>query len=127
MGSSVSENLFAALDIGSHTTRMLIVQKSGSELVAVRADRRVTRLAAGFQRSGMLTEEAQCRNLEALKEYVGILRGYKVEKDLLRGDGSGEAGGKFRSSAGANGRRNGGQVHGFIGAKRGEAFGKGHP
>jgi exopolyphosphatase/guanosine-5'-triphosphate,3'-diphosphate pyrophosphatase len=68
------ENLFAALDIGSHTTRLLIAQKAGSELVPLRSERRVTRLAQGFERSGKISEEAEQRNLEALQEYGAILR-----------------------------------------------------
>ncbi|MGC8490673.1 MAG: hypothetical protein ACP5SH_02935 [Syntrophobacteraceae bacterium] len=74
------ENHFAGIDIGSHTTRLLIARRSGNELVAVRAERRVTRLAEGFERSGSITEEAQQRNLTALKEYAAILRDYRVEK-----------------------------------------------
>lgn len=80
MDNSVSENLFAGLDIGSHTTRMLIARKSGSQLVPVCAEKRVTRLAEGFQRAGRLTEEAQRRNIEALKEYVGILGEHRVAR-----------------------------------------------
>lgn len=80
MTNSVSKNLFAGLDIGSHTTRMLIARKLGAELLPVCAERRVTRLAEGFQSSGTLTEEAQRRNIEALKEYVDILRERKVER-----------------------------------------------
>ncbi len=72
------ENHFAGIDMGSHTTRLLIARRSGDELVAVRAERRVTRLAEGFERSGRITEEAQKRNLTALKEYAAILRDYRV-------------------------------------------------
>lgn len=74
------ENHFAGIDIGSHTTRLLIARRVEKELVAVRAERRVTRLAEGFERSGSIPEEAQQRNLAALKEYVAILRDYKVER-----------------------------------------------
>ncbi len=80
MGNSVSGKCFACLDIGSHTTRLLIAQKLGTELITLRAERRITRLAEGFQRAGAITQEAQRRNIEALKEYVGILRGFEVEK-----------------------------------------------
>ncbi len=77
---SGTENLFAALDIGSHTTRLLIVRKSGRELIPVRAERSVTRLAEGFQREGALTEEAQKRNIQALREYADLLGRLRVEK-----------------------------------------------
>jgi exopolyphosphatase / guanosine-5'-triphosphate,3'-diphosphate pyrophosphatase len=73
---SVSENCFAALDIGSHTTRMLIARKSGNQLAPVRTERRVTRLAQDFQEADAITEKAQRRNISAIKEYAAILRKY---------------------------------------------------
>ncbi len=78
MGQSVPKNCFAALDIGSHTTRMLIARKNGTELVPVRAERRVTRLAQDFQDAEIITGQAQHRNISALKEYCSILREFQV-------------------------------------------------
>jgi len=78
LGQSVSKNCFAGLDIGSHTTRMLIAQKDGTELVPVRAERRITRLAQDFENEDMITMEAQHRNISALKEYICILREFQV-------------------------------------------------
>ncbi|MDR3555632.1 MAG: hypothetical protein P4L55_12820 [Syntrophobacteraceae bacterium] len=80
MGEPVAQNLFAGLDIGSHTTRLLIAEKSGHQLVPIRSERRVTRLAEGFQRDGAITEEAQRRNTLALKEYASLLRHFRVDK-----------------------------------------------
>ena len=80
LGQSVSENCFAALDIGSHTTRMLIAQKNGTQLAPVRIERRVTRLAQDFQQAGAITEKAQRRNISAIKEYISILREFQVAK-----------------------------------------------
>lgn len=77
-GGPASENCFAGIDIGSHTTRMLVVQRKGTQLVPVRTERRVTRLALNFQDSGAITEEAQQRNISALKEYLPILRQYRA-------------------------------------------------
>lgn len=79
MTNSVSEKFFAALDIGSHTTRMLLAKKSGRELIPVREQRRVTRLAEGFHLAGTITEKARHRNIEALSQYVAILREFEVE------------------------------------------------
>lgn len=73
----VSEKYFASLDIGSHTTRMLIVRKEGSQLVPVRTERRVTRLAQGFL-DDTITEKAQHRNISALEEYISILKEFQV-------------------------------------------------
>lgn len=78
--STVSENLFASLDIGSHTTRMLVARKEGVYLVPVRNERRVTRLAQDFQDTCTISEEAQRRNNSALKEYVSILEELRVGK-----------------------------------------------
>ena len=79
MEHSVSDNCLAGVDIGSHTTRLLIAKKTGRRLVPVRSERRVTRLAEGFQREGTITEEARQRNLEALKEYAAILLEFDVD------------------------------------------------
>jgi exopolyphosphatase/guanosine-5'-triphosphate,3'-diphosphate pyrophosphatase len=65
---------FAAIDIGSHTTRLIVVRLDGSELLPLCNERRVTRLARDFQRSGTITDEARQRNIAALKEYADILR-----------------------------------------------------
>lgn len=80
MGQSFSENCFAAIDIGSHTSRMLVVHKYGTELVPVRVERKVTRLARDFNHAGIISEEAQQRNISALKEYISILREFRVCK-----------------------------------------------
>ena len=57
---------------------MLIAQRNGTQLVPVRTERRVTRLALNFQDSGAITEEAQQRNISALKEYMSFLTEYGV-------------------------------------------------
>ena len=80
MGRSVSESCFASIDIGSHTSRMLVAQKHGTELVPVRMERRVTRLARDFSDAGVITEEAQQRNISAMKEYISILKEFRAGK-----------------------------------------------
>lgn len=75
---SASEVLFAGIDIGSHTTRMLVAKKNETELVPVRVERRVTRLAKSFQPSGVIAKEAMHTNILALKEYISILRRLQV-------------------------------------------------
>ncbi len=80
MGQSVSENCFAGIDIGSHTSRMLVAQKHGTELVTIRMERKVTRLAREFSDAGVITEEAQQRNISAIKEYISILREFSAGK-----------------------------------------------
>ena len=79
LGRQGPENCFAGLDIGSHTTRMLIVKKNGNQLVPVLTERRVTRLAEDFKIAGTISDKAQHRNISALKEYVSILRQFQVD------------------------------------------------
>ena len=80
LGQSLSENCFAAIDIGSHTSRMLVAQKYGTELAPVRVERTVTRLARDFNDAGIITDEAQRRNISAIREYVSILREFRAGK-----------------------------------------------
>lgn len=80
MAKGPFESHFAAIDIGSHTTRMIVARLDGNELIPLRAERRVTRLAQDFQRSGEITAEAQDRNIAALKEYSEILLSLGVER-----------------------------------------------
>jgi exopolyphosphatase/guanosine-5'-triphosphate,3'-diphosphate pyrophosphatase len=72
-----STSCFASIDIGSHTTRLLIAGKDGAQLVPVRTERRVTRLAQNFY-DGAIPEEAQRVNILALKEYVRLLEKFRV-------------------------------------------------
>jgi exopolyphosphatase/guanosine-5'-triphosphate,3'-diphosphate pyrophosphatase len=57
---------------------MLIARKSGTELIPIRAERRVTRLAQDYAHANIITVEAQRRNIAALKEYMPILREFQV-------------------------------------------------
>jgi exopolyphosphatase / guanosine-5'-triphosphate,3'-diphosphate pyrophosphatase len=79
LGKSNFESHFAAIDIGSHTTRMIVARVDGNELIPLRTERRVTRLARNFQQSGEITAEAQAGNIATLKEYGEILLSLGVE------------------------------------------------
>jgi exopolyphosphatase/guanosine-5'-triphosphate,3'-diphosphate pyrophosphatase len=57
---------------------MLVAQKNGTQILPVRTERRVTRLALNFQDAGSITEEARQRNISALQEYMSILTEYRV-------------------------------------------------
>ncbi|MFZ2447921.1 MAG: hypothetical protein WAW37_16310 [Syntrophobacteraceae bacterium] len=71
---------FAAIDIGSHTTRMVVARIDGNELTPVCIERRVTRLARDFQRSRVISLPAMERTIRALLEYGEILRRYDVAR-----------------------------------------------
>lgn len=74
------DSRFASIDIGSHTTRMMVAECRGAELTPVRIERRVTRLARDFRKTGSISREAQERTIGALIEYRAILDGLSVRR-----------------------------------------------
>jgi exopolyphosphatase / guanosine-5'-triphosphate,3'-diphosphate pyrophosphatase len=80
LGERHFKSHFAGIDIGSHTTRMIVVRVEGKELIPVRTERRITRLARNFEQSEEITAKAQERNITALKEYAGMLRILRVQR-----------------------------------------------
>ncbi|MEN6440276.1 MAG: hypothetical protein ABFD97_17005 [Syntrophobacter sp.] len=69
----------ASVDVGSHTTRMVVARMRDRELSPVRIERRVTRLAQGFQGTREILPEAMDRTIDALREYRDIMNGYRVQ------------------------------------------------
>lgn len=77
---------FASIDIGSHTLRLLVAScKEVGEatdkkilLSPLCLERRITRLARGFQIEGMLKETGIRDSIRALKEYTELLKHYQV-------------------------------------------------
>jgi exopolyphosphatase / guanosine-5'-triphosphate,3'-diphosphate pyrophosphatase len=66
--------IFAAIDLGSHTTRLLVAAcENQLELRPLCLERRVTRLAQDFEPYAGLTHEAMRRTLEAVREYAGLI------------------------------------------------------
>ena len=70
----------AALDCGSNSTRLLIVDSSN---VTWRREMRITRLSQGVDSSGTLTSEAQRRSFEVLGEYRTMMDDAQVRRGLL--------------------------------------------
>jgi exopolyphosphatase/guanosine-5'-triphosphate,3'-diphosphate pyrophosphatase len=65
---------FAAVDIGSNTLLLLVVEKGADgRLVAVRDECRFGRLGQGLDRSGRLADEAVERSLAICREYRAAL------------------------------------------------------
>ncbi len=79
-GESLFGTHVASIDVGSHTTRMIIARIDWDGIVPVRIERRVTRLAQGFQQSGELAPEAVERTVSALGEYRGLIERYKADR-----------------------------------------------
>jgi len=67
--------VFASIDMGSHTLRLLIVRCREDKVVEpVRSERRVTRLARGFEPAGTLQPRSMERSLVVLEEYARMCR-----------------------------------------------------
>lgn len=66
--------MFAAIDVGSNTVRMLIGQVNEGRLVPVRYERAITRLGGNLDETTGLAEESMQRTLVALKAFSEILR-----------------------------------------------------
>ena len=75
------EDLFASLDIGSNTVRLLLAEPDPDRVFRpVRVERRITRLGGGFSLSGHLHPDSQRRTIEALREFTGLLRSKGVSR-----------------------------------------------
>ena len=70
----------AAIDIGSNSTRLLILDAQGKELAREVA---VTRLAAGVDATRRLAPEAMQRTLDSLRAYGHVLERHDVGADRL--------------------------------------------
>ncbi|MGV8075647.1 MAG: hypothetical protein AB2L11_13960 [Syntrophobacteraceae bacterium] len=80
MGSELHHNpLFSAIDIGSHTIRMIIARlEEGRGLIPVRLERRTTRLAGDFLNGGTLKEAGMLNSLAVLVEYASLIEQYRI-------------------------------------------------
>ncbi len=75
--------LFAALDLGTNSCRMLIAQPDGGHFRIVDAFAKSVRLGMGLERTGHLSRGAIARTLEALDVCAGKLRRYGVQNSRL--------------------------------------------
>ena len=70
----------AVLDCGSNSTRLLIVSGEG---LTLDREMHITRLSAGVDASGNLTEEALARSYRVLEEYRQLMDTHHVARGLL--------------------------------------------
>jgi len=70
----------AAVDIGTNSMRLLIVQQIGGDTVELGRWQRVTALGAGVDATGLVSEEGIDRTLLALAEFGGRMRDMAVER-----------------------------------------------
>ena len=68
------------LDCGSNSTRLLIADADGTTL---QREMRITRLSAGVDASGNLTDEARERSYEVLRLYRSYMDHHRVDDGLL--------------------------------------------
>ena len=71
------DEVFAAVDIGSNSTNLLIVDQSGQTLERIV---RSTRLGANIATTGALSAESMQRTLECLSEYESLIKQHKVSR-----------------------------------------------
>ena len=71
------DEIFAAVDIGSNSTNLLIVDQSGQTLERIV---RSTRLGANIATTGALSAESMQRTLECLSEYESLIKQHKVSR-----------------------------------------------
>ncbi len=70
----------AVLDCGSNSTRLLIAAPDGT---TVQREMRITRLSAGVDSSGNLTDEALARSYDTLSQYRAMMDAHSVTRGLL--------------------------------------------
>lgn len=63
-----NERVYAALDLGTNNCRLLVVAAAGAGFRVIESYSRIVRLGEGLARSGVLSEAAMQRTLEALRE-----------------------------------------------------------
>lgn len=78
MHTSLNKQAFAAIDLGSHTIRLLIARLEGKQIVPLHRDRRITRLAKNFQEGQTLKQESIDPSLQVLREYSERLEQFGV-------------------------------------------------
>jgi exopolyphosphatase/guanosine-5'-triphosphate,3'-diphosphate pyrophosphatase len=78
----------AAIDIGSNSVRLLIVNEQGAELCR---EMHITRLAEGVDKTGELAESAMLRTQVVLERYAGLLARERVQAQRLRVTGTSAA------------------------------------
>jgi exopolyphosphatase / guanosine-5'-triphosphate,3'-diphosphate pyrophosphatase len=80
---SRSSDLYAALDLGTNSCRMLIAQPKGSGFHVVDSFSKSVQLGAGLEKSGRLSRGSMARTLQALRICQQKLRRNKVKRMRL--------------------------------------------
>lgn len=78
--ASESQRIYGALDLGTNNCRLLLARPSRRGFRVVDAFSRIIRLGEGVGQSGVLSEAAMSRTLEALKVCAGKLERHRVSR-----------------------------------------------
>ena len=74
------DSIFAAIDIGSNSTNLLIADSTGKTLERIV---RSTRLGAGLTKTGSLSDQAIDRTVSCIAEYAALISDYKVTDNRI--------------------------------------------
>ena len=74
---------YAALDLGTNNCRLLVARPSRRGFLVIDAFSRIIRLGEGIGRTGLLSEAAMARTIEALKICAGKIARQRVERARL--------------------------------------------
>jgi exopolyphosphatase/guanosine-5'-triphosphate,3'-diphosphate pyrophosphatase len=78
--SQHSEDLIAAIDLGSNSFHMVVAQELQDEIRTIEKRGQKVQLAAGLDAQGYLSEEAQQRGLLCLREFAQRIQGMNAER-----------------------------------------------
>lgn len=79
------ERVCSAVDVGSNTVRMLIQRITSEGAEELLRTQRITRLAGGMMRTGLLRREGMEETLRVLKEYASLMRLHRAEGRIIFG------------------------------------------
>lgn len=73
-------SLYAAVDIGTNSCRLLIAEMKNGELRPLYRDLKTTRLGEDLMRTGAIKNDALERTAAALSDFVKVIKGYGASK-----------------------------------------------
>lgn len=82
---AISDDIYAAVDLGSNSFHLLVARLENEELQVIDRHKEMVRLAGGLDENNNLTQEAQDRALECLHRMGHRLRGIPTENKRVVG------------------------------------------
>jgi len=72
--------MFAVIDIGTNSVRLLIAQKTDGKIMVIHRDLKSTRIGEGLEATGKISVQAMSRTLDALATFMEAIRGFNVQQ-----------------------------------------------